>query len=281
MSLLALALCAAPAAASEPPTLRDFSSVRAAGMAGAARGYASGNEAILLNPAAMALTPRFNWGLSALYDNPNGTRFWGFDAVDSVHKSLDVLSGGIGYYAYASGHGPERRRGTLGVLALATPLSESLFVGGSAKWLDLDGAVDTNAVTADAAATLKLGSHVLVSAIGQNLIDVGNDEARRSYGAGAALLLGQLLADVDWKLEPDRTDAWVHSFALGAEYLFGNRVAPRLGFAWDGVREKKQAAVGVSLVAMGAVFEAAYRLELGGTGHQISVGLRTFKLPAE
>src|SRR3990172_7208497 len=44
------------ASAQGMPTLRDASSVRAAGMGGAARGFASSGEALLINPAGIAAT---------------------------------------------------------------------------------------------------------------------------------------------------------------------------------------------------------------------------------
>ena len=105
LALAALVLTAKAARAGETPRLRDASSVRAEGMGGAARGFASSDEALLVNPAGIAATTRFNLAAGGLFDLSGRFRTLSVAAVDSQLNAEDSvpISGALGYSWYRSG----------------------------------------------------------------------------------------------------------------------------------------------------------------------------------
>ncbi len=274
--LLAAAPCLAQA---QQPTLRDLTSVRAEGMGGASRGFASSDEALLVNPAAIAGTVRFNFDASALYQPTPNFRVFSASAVDSKINADEgfPLSGGAGYYNYNSGAGDTARSGHLAIIGLALPLvPEQLFIGVAPKYLRLttaDGS--TNDFNFDAAVMLKVASLVGISAVGYNLIDLGSLELRRAWGFGVAV--GSDLTfhvDVDARLDTNAAGQIVPSFAAGAEYLIQSVVVPRLGFSEDRFRGTRELTAGVSVLVTGLAIEASYAHDLVGGGNRFGLALR-------
>lgn len=259
-------------------TTRDLTSVRALGMGGAARGFASANESLLLNPAAIAATVRFNLTGTGLFDGANGFRVLGIDAVDSQLNAEEAfaVAGGLGYYSYRSGKGAEARSGSMTALGLALPLlPEVLFLGATVRYLNLSGAVHTRAATADAAVMARLSPAIAVSGIGYGLINVRSPEVRRSWAIGfAAGSDDQYHLDIDVRFDTDAQNRTREAYLVGAEYLIGGVVMPRAGFDYDALRNAREVSGGVSVLVSGLAIEGAYRHQLNGPGRTVGVALR-------
>jgi len=280
----ALALFVPTLAAAETlPTLREVTSVRAAGMGNAVRGFASGTEAILVNPAGIAATIRFNVEASAFLQPAQDHRVFTAASVDSKLNADEAfaLSGGVGYHYYVSGEGDARRSGSIVGVGLAVPLyPELLFLGVTGKYLKLSGAVESNAVTLDTGLILRPLPSLGLGAVGYNLVDIHNPEARRSWGFGVAL--GQdtsFHVDFDVRLDPDENDEQVLSYFAGAEYVIADMVVPRLGFAEDKLRDAREISGGVTVIVSGLAIEGAYRHALGGVGRGFGISLRLLDSP--
>lgn len=281
---ICLALLAAPAAgAEEIPTLRELGSVRSAGMGGAARGFASGNEALLVNPAGMSAVSRFNFGVEAFFEPASGLRVLSVAAVDSKLNADQpfALAGGVGYYDYRVGEGDQARKGSLTVVGLSVPLALDLVsVGVAARYLKLSGAVKSNSVTMDSAILLRPNPLLGLSAVGYNLIDVRSPEAPRAWGLGAAFGSdATFLVDLDARLDSGPDGETVASFFAGAEYTIAGMFVPRLGFGEDRLRRSREVSGGLTFIWTILGVEAAYRHALGGRGRAFGFSLRLLDWP--
>ena len=279
--VLLAALLPAAAAAEQIPTVRDITSVRAAGMGDAVRGFASSGEALTAQPAGIAASVRFNASTVALFEPAFDYRLLAATSIDSKLNAQESfpLAGGAGYYNYRSGEG---RHGSITVLGMALPLyPETLFIGATGKWLRLGGEVESNAVTMDAGAILRLFDLVSLGAVGYNLIDVQSPEARRAWAFGAAVGNDRLF-HVDFDLRLDRSfeeEAYVTSFNVGAEYVIGELVVPRVGYIQDNFRGVKKVTGGVSVLLGPLAIEAAYQHAIDGEGRYFGIGLRLLDSP--
>jgi hypothetical protein len=277
--LVLLALLPVRAFAQQIPTLRDTTSVRSAGMGDAVRGFAGSSEALLVQPAGLAATVRFNADLMAMFEPAYDYRVLAAASIDSKLNAKEAfpLAGGAGYYNYTSGEGDEERHGSVAVLGLGLPLyPETVFLGVTGKYMRLGGAVEANSVTLDAGVMVKLFKLVSLGAAGYNLINVYNAEARRAWGFGAAVGDDRLF-HVDFDLQLDRslqTGENVLTYRAGAEYLIANLVMPRIGYVHDNFRDVRKVTAGVSVIWGPMAIEAAYQHALGSKGRFFGIGLR-------
>ena len=285
--LTSLALAPRIAAAERLPTTREITSVRAAGMGDAVRGFASGNEALMANPAGIAGTIRFNAEAMAIFEPAFDYRVLGVASVDSKINAEQsfALSGGAGYYNYTSGEGAEARKGSITAAGFALPLyPETVFIGTTAKWFKLTGAAETgattNAVTLDAGVLVRLFSLLNLGAVGYNLVNVYSPEAQRGWGFGAAVGSGGTFnLDFDLRLDTDAAGAWARSYHAGGEYLIGGLVMPRVGYVHDGLRGVKKLTGGVSIILGTLAVELAYQHALDGKGRYFGIGARLLDSP--
>ena len=261
------------------PTLRDASSVRSAGMGNATRGFASSDEALWVNPAGMSAAPRFNINASASFEVPKdrGLQLYTVGAIDSKLNADTSfpLAGGVSYTYYRSGYGEEKRTGSIVLLGLSLALwYENLTLGVTGKYLKLDGAVDTNAVTMDVGLVLRPIDILSIGAVGYNLIGVNSEEARRAWGFGIALGSDKSFRlAFDAKLEKDQEDKWAVSYYGGGEYLIAGMFMPRVGYTWDALRDTHKVGGGLSVFVSGFAVEAAYQYLFEGS-HFFGLSLR-------
>jgi hypothetical protein len=271
------------ASAQGMPTLRDASSVRAAGMGGAARGFASSGEALLINPAGIAATARFNVDLGAVFAPPTSSHLLGASAIDSKLNAEDAfaLGGGAGYWHYQSGNGEAQRKGSLIVLGLAAPLvPQTLFLGVAGRYLTLSGAVSSKAVTGDVGLLYKPVPSLGLAAVGYNLIDVHSAEAPRAWGFGLALGRdADLHLDFDVRIDKDAQGGWKPEFQVGAEYLIGGVVEPRVGYVEDRLLGTRTLAMGLTLQYGGLALDASYQKTLQTEGWAFGLALRLLESP--
>jgi len=266
------------ALAESPPSLRDITSVRAAGMAGATAGFAEDSDAIHVNPAGIAAGDHFNLGVNGFIDYPQRFYLFSAEAVDSKINSDESfpISGGLSYLYYVSGKGFDAHKAHVAQLALSLPLyPKMLFVGLTTRYLHMAGNVVSNAVTMDAAVMVKLISLIGISAQAYNMIGVNSAEAPRGFGFGVAVGKSKLFqVDADVRLDEDLTHTYQPTLKVGAEYLIADVVAPRLGYAEDRFRGAHLLCAGVTVQVEGWAIEVSYQHAIGGQEMNVGIALR-------
>lgn len=278
----AMPLLLAPARAAAEnetlPTMRDVTSIRAMGKAGASIGYGADTDAIHANPAALAATPTFNLMLGGIIGIPSRLYVFTVEAVDSkINEDMTIpVSGGVGYQYYVSGEGFEGRKGHVLSLSLAVPMySKYAYVGITGRYLKMGGNVVSNAITMDAGLFFRPIEQLGIGLSGFNLIDVRSAEARRGFGMGVSFGSEKTFhVDLDARLDEDATRTYKPTFTLGGEYLIADLVAPRLGYSEDMLRGAHLACAGVSVIYEGWAFEAAFRMAVTGKEISFAIGMR-------
>ncbi|HEY3451476.1 MAG TPA: hypothetical protein VGK67_34275 [Myxococcales bacterium] len=278
----AAALWLAPVTASAEnetlPTLRDVTSIRAMGKAGASIGYGADTDAIHANPAAIAATQTFNLMLGGIIGIPSRHYVLTVEGVDSkINEDVTIpLSGGVSYQYYVSGEGLEGRKGHVLSVSLAVPMySKYAFVGITGRYLKMGGNVVSNAITMDAGLFFRPFELMGIGLAGYNLIDVRSPEARRGWGAGISFgSEKQFHVDVDARVDEDKTATYKPTFSVGGEYLIAGLVAPRIGYSEDMLRGAHLICAGVSVIYEGWAFEAAYRQAIVGKEITFAIGMR-------
>lgn len=285
--LLAL-LAAAPAFAEPPPPggVADLTAPRALGLS-AAIGTASGNEAIFLNPGAIAARRRYTAETSLLVERRSSDttmQLLGGTVVDSQTGSL---AAGFSYQRAREGD----YTGNLFHLALAAPVADRFFLGASGKWLSLDGPEPAiagearekvNAVTVDAGFLFQVSDHVSLGAAGYNLVPI-DSEAVAPRGAGVGLDLGSdRLAHLtlDWRTDLDRDpDRSTNRWSAGVEVLLGKLMPLRAGYIFDETLDTQWWSAGVGLVTRGLAIDVGYRQSIDSASARVlgaSVKLNVF-----
>ena len=281
-TLLALAAALLPVAAHAAdelmPTLRDVTSIRAMGKAGASIGYGADTDAIHANPAAIAATPGFNLMLGGFIGIPSRFYVFTVEGMDSkINEDMTIpVSGGLSYQYYVSGDGFQGRKGHVLSVSMAVPMySKVAYVGITGRYLKMGGNVVSNAITMDAGFFFRPIEMMGIGLTGYNLIDVRSAEARRGWGAGISFgSEKQFHVDVDARLDEDATRTYKPTFTVGGEYLFAGTVAPRIGYSEDLYRGAHLLCAGISVIYEGWAFEAAYRQAIVGKEITFALGLR-------
>ncbi len=270
-----------------PPTYLpdDIAGVRSMGMGDAFRGAASSNDAIVENPAGLALNPHYEIAGFFAWDTSAPAAYWNGSIVDGTTLPLAV---GLSYTHIGAGTGlgvdptaTGRYVGASYRLALAYPISDNLAVGVSANWLSYGGDIGVggagiDSVTGSAALALKVTDQLTVSAIGYNLVPVGTALAPlraalgASYGTDSSFLI-----DVDGVASLGTQDAF--DLHAGAEYFAFGMLAIRAGYFYSGLTERSFGSVGLGFVSSGVGLDVAYRNDINPwTDHLFLVDLKFF-----
>jgi hypothetical protein len=255
----------------EGPDLRELSTARALGMGGAYRALGLAGEAVVGNPAAMSLYRRYAVDVTGAYDLQTRYTFGNATIVDS---QTNVVAAGVAYHLVSLGTGEQQRLTHHNTLALSFPLSDSLMVGASGKYLLSSGAISSNAVTMDIGILLRLAGLVL-GVSGHNLVDIYNPDATRYY----ALSLGygngsNLNVAVDLRSDLGPRALQTLTVNAGAEYAVGQLFPVRVGYSNDQRLGRQDISVGAGFVVESTGVDVAYRRELDGKGQMLLVTFR-------
>jgi hypothetical protein len=292
LALLALLSAAGAAAAADPPpplTVPDLTGPRTLALQ-AGIGAATFNEALFLNPAALAARKRYTVDTFYLTDRRPGLAgalgqqdYFGGAVADS---STTAVAAGLGYVRANSGV----ETGTLIRLAVAAPVGQGLFLGAQANYFDLQGAERVSStLNVDTGAYYQVTSMVSIGGVAYNLISSKHEAIMpRGYGAGFAIGKDTLLQVVgDWRVDMDRSkDASGKSrptnrYSVGAEYLFDHAVPIRGGFQVDDLSKTKWWSVGTGWASPRAAIDFGFRQSTTDpTARTFEVAIRFF-VPAE
>jgi hypothetical protein len=257
--LLASLTTSTLALAQEGPGLRTLMQARNFSMGGAYRAHGLGGEAVQGNPAALGLFPAYRIELTGAWDTGEKDAFGTVTLTDS---STGQLAAGLSYSLVSLGRGDARRNSHFSTLALSLPLAPGLLVGGSAHYLKTNGPGD-NDLTADAGLLARLGQGVLVGVSGHNLVAADSALLGRYFSAHLGYLTGLFTAaaDVSADFEGERT---AYFWSGGGEYLLGQSVPVRAGYAYDTASRTSFIGAGLGLLAPDGGLDFGYRHELGG-----------------
>jgi hypothetical protein len=255
-----LLLCGIAAAAEPPPPpggIPDLVGPRTLGLS-AAIGVAGSNDALYLNPGALAARKRYSVETGAVLDRRGADtvdRFLGGSIVDSA---TSAVTAGVSFQRAQEGV----YTGNLFHVAFAGPLQQGFFVGVAGKWLSVDGPDSTSAGTVDAGVLWQLSDLVSIGGAGYNLVPAGND-AVAPMGAGAGIAIGNdrsFQVTGDWRTDFDRGEQTTNRYAAGIEVLLARLVPVRAGWMNDETLDTQWWSIGVGLVTRsGVAFDVGYR----------------------
>ncbi|MCP3058179.1 hypothetical protein LXT21_05315 [Myxococcus sp. K38C18041901] len=262
--VLLLAVCVSTAASAQPSEdLRDIMSARAYGMGGAYRALGLGTEAVLGNPAAMALWPAYRFEGTGAWDTALKEGMLGISVIDGATSKLAM---GVDYHWVSLGRGGARTTAHLSSLGVGFPLTPGILIGGVARYLRMSGMGRyANSVTVDTGLLMRLSQSFVAGVSGHNLINTENVELSRYYTGHIGIMSGMLTLAGDVRADFETDDKTTLTYAGGAEYLLGMQVPIRAGYSYDGFTRTSRVSTGLGFMTeQGGGLDIAYRHELGG-----------------
>ena len=278
----------------------DLQGTRSVGMGGGLRASASGESAVLVNPAGLFLSK--SYVMTALYQ---------FRVSDSAHllnvsvvDSLTTMIAAGVFYSFSQAE-PSRhiaRAGAIGPLhleetiqtheaglALAYNLGDFLLLGLNIRYVNItveqpeqtpDDFIKETIHTAsmDVGAILRPWQGLHIAVVGHNVIPIEGVEFPMQLGMGIAYQFGTyLLAEFDTVLDFSTDETMAASFHGGAEVFIKNMVALRGGAAYDTFQEATYATFGLGIVTrkIGLDFGLRQMVE-GGAETLLAFSLRLF-----
>lgn len=281
----------------------DFPGIRAMGMGGALRSAATGNSALLLNPAGMSLINSYVIGAEYEYRIRQDGHIAHVSVVDSI-TSKNVAAGL--YYNFFAAR-PEvfspgiedsirlGKQGHQAGLALSVPFGSHFILGANARYQyfktttkiqDADTgehsdftADSVNTVGLDVGAIIRLSQHFNFSVVGVNLIPTSSMEAPLQLNTGLAFAYGKhLLAALDVCLDfdvPERKKMVnVHG---GVEGFLGDIIAVRAGSFYKSYWDSAYVTAGLGYVNPKIAIDLAFSQQVkAGVETQLGLSLRLF-----
>ncbi|WP_223642783.1 hypothetical protein [Corallococcus sp. EGB] len=250
--------------------LREVANARSLGMGGAYRATGLGADALLGNPAAMALFPAYRIEGTGAYDPRNKEGYLGISLADSSSGRLAL---GVDYHWLSLGRGGARTKSSYSTLGAALPLGQSLLIGLSGHYLRLSGQSRfANSITMDAGLLLRLSEELTIGVSGHNLIDTDNVELTRYYSAHAAYVGPAVVVAFDVRGDFETRDSTVFTYNTGAEYILDQTIPVRVGYTYDGFQKVSRVTVGAGFMSPGGGgVDLAYQHDLGGLNGRLLV----------
>lgn len=277
----------------------DLQGTRSIAMGGGLRASATGESAVLLNPAGMSLIKTYV--ISALYQFrvSDKASLLNVSVVDSV---TNQVSAGL-FYSFRRanpsrvlglGNGmtfdlAETHQSHEAGLALAYPLFNILHLGASVRYVyesveqpentpefaKLEG---NNGVTVDVGAILRPFGALNIAVIGYNLVPLEGDAFPIQLGLGLSYTFGsRFLVEFDSVLDFERGDGVAASFHGGAEVFVADLVALRGGGMYDMVREAAYVTGGLGLITKKVGIDVGLRQMVeGGPETLLAFSVRLF-----
>ena len=284
----ALALCLAALAPFAPARADDFKAgdpsafwpgtvdlTRSAGMGGAHSAIATGNDALLVNPAGLSQSKRYHFEVDGGFDSRSNARVYSVSLVDSA----SIAAGsGLLFQNWSSGSEPDgRATGWLGGIGYSY-FTGNFFFGGTTKYLHFNGSYgEIRSFMQDVGMLVRLGDFS-VSAVIQNLSTstVPLFPVNSTIGIAWGSDLDWHLA-FDYKTDLSDTDHLKHRLNSGLEILLDRSWVIRGGYSWDITSSLGAWSVGTSIVTDKLGVHVAWRRRLQGPLDQFfEVGLTVY-----
>jgi hypothetical protein len=266
-------LAALPAAAQNDvrdrgaPWVTNAGMPRSDAMGGAHAAVATSNDALLVNPAGLAQVRRYHFELDGIYDAR-------FPAQDVTASIVDGVTGapvatGLVWSRWGSGQPGGRGEGWLLGLGYSTPIGQSLWFGGTTRYLRFhtpDGFVSK--FTQDVGLLARRGNFAWAAVV-QN---ISFDRTPLfPITATAAVAWG---TDADWhiafdyKADLNDTSNVKHRTSGGLEYLLEQALALRGGATWDPGEGRFWVSAGAAILTEKAALQGAWRRQVNGGNDQ-------------
>jgi hypothetical protein len=249
-------------------------------MGNAFRAVGTSNDAIAYNPAALALSKRYE--LSGLFAIANGApaTFWGMSVVDAVTVPTAL---GVSYeHAASTGSGTDpsgqRISGATTRMAFSIPVSDVLYIGAGIGWYTYHytespyrpSATLANSLTPDAGLVLKPSDIITFAAVGYHLIDVGNPVLLPRQVAGALSIGSDSSFHIAGDVLVNLTDPHHPiDYHLGGEYLLSSILALRAGYMFEGIPRANFISGGFGLVISSIGLDFAFSQNLGNANDHV------------
>jgi hypothetical protein len=253
---------------------------RVAGKNGADRALGSSVSALFQNPANMAVSRVYH--LAALLQLwPEASRqTYGIGAVDSVGSSARVAGGLGATWTRQDPDGVDRTATDLR-FAMAFPFSDKFFAGAGGRFLwltqdgdgplgpsyasgGLDGEQILKSFTLDLGATLRPGSGLSLSVVGNNLNSPDHAFQPLTLGGGIGVAYKNFGIEADAVGDFVTWDDTKLRAMLGADLLFADHVAVRGGYRFDQGAESHSGSLGLGYISKEFSVDGAVRRVLVG-----------------
>lgn len=226
---------------------------RLTGFAQARRALARGSDALVINPAGLALSPVYTVELGYADDFRESDRRFHASITDG---QAGPVAGGIGYtYGTARpslfADEDDRLEGHRIEGALAFGVFEGAALGFNVRGLIFDaqpvdggGGDDLEELTFDLGFQWQVNQQVAVAVTGQNLTNIQRAEAPLLASAAVGLTFDAFTIESDVSYNAFFSDVLV---ALGAGYTFAKVVPVRAGFVYDLQQEEAGISFGAGI----------------------------------
>lgn len=257
-------------------------------MGGALAALGTSTAAIYQNPANMPLARMYHFEALTSFAPEAGRQSYGGAVEDSA---TNRLAGGLAYaWTQYDPQGVRREWHDLRV-ALGFPLAERVSIGGAFRYLHVsqpisrgpfgaslasDGTATSalfNTATFDLGASVGLGDHVRVGAVGKNLTNTGTGLAPLLFGGGVGVTYKDFSVEVDtfgdfttWGEAKVRVGA-------GAEVFVLDRLAIRGGYRFDQGLSAHSASAGLGYIDRKWSVEGGVRREFGPPNPITMIGI--------
>jgi len=253
--------------ADEPgaPWATQIDLTRGTGMAGAMTAFASGNDAITINPAGLALNHNYHFELDGMDD----VKFPAEGVILSIADSTTAQGVGSGmiFERWGAGQLAGRGEGWLGGISYAYAQGSTLF-GGTTHYLHFAGpGGETIHYFSEDIGVMEHGSNISFGATLQN-INFSFDNMPLFPLTGA---IGASVGDdsdfhlsADYKVNLADTSNLKHQLSFGGEMMFEKTLVLRTGYRWDVTDHLGWLTCGASIVTERFSFGAALRRRVHG-----------------
>lgn len=251
---------------------QSYEGARLLSLAEAQRALVTGNDALYVNAAGIALANAYSIEVGGMHDLGEIDRRFNLSIIDSHDKPV---GGGVGYtfreYLVAKEGGEERVRSVHRVdLSLAMRLADTAALGVTARYLHVGenlGEVDVDErsfglFTLDAGLQWQSASGLAAGVTAYNLTNPDHPETPISWGAGAAYRLDPFSVEADI-----RYNAKIGKplFQLGLTLTVAQVVPIRAGISYDRATESAAFSVGLGYMSPEFGIDLGFRQKITGS----------------
>ena len=259
------------------PILEHQLPARSLGMAGLGRTFASGGNAMFLNPAALGVSRQYVLGVRYNYSNADpSTHTLGAEWTDSTPNALN-LSMALGYdYDITDQEDGNNFHGSV-AYSLRTP-NVGVHFGVGGHMLSHIGGTQQELTTSDAGVVVDIKNMLLIGVVGYNLLNSEDDLYPRGVGGGFSYWKGPFMMgfEIQSLINDKTTDAQGETsiqYHGGLQYKIMDSAYLRTGVNYNDLTEHTTLAGGLTIVAADALgIEAGYQQNVTQTD-DLTVGI--------
>jgi hypothetical protein len=269
--LVAAALLVGLVAAAGPVRAQSYEGARLLGFAEAQRALATGNDAIYVNPAGLALAKVYSVELGYLDDLLGSDRRFNASLVDS---QAGPVAAGLAYTytkrAPDAAEGSEQRlEGHRTELSLSTLITESAAIGITARYVTFnrkDGEEDLpdqdfKAFQLDAGLQWRVWEGLSLGLAGYNLTNSDRPELPISWGAGIGWQGSWFSLEGDVRYNAQRGKP---AYSLAGGFVIAELIPIRLGATYDYGHQAWSISAGAGFVVESFGLDVGFRQRLKG-----------------